>query len=107
MGRGLHFLWDPRCSRTAHSTLDLLLDALPGTRRIAVIRNRSFCENAAIFEAIWRAALRGVGVALLAATTTAPPLAIRPAGQAPEARLTPGTVNSTAPFTYERQSFLG
>jgi putative ABC transport system substrate-binding protein len=43
--------------------LDLLLDALPGTRRVAVIWSRSFSENAAIFDAIRQAAqARGVEV---------------------------------------------
>ena len=43
--------------------LELLLDALPGTRRVAVIRSRGFSENAAIFDAIRQAAqARGVEV---------------------------------------------
>ena len=43
--------------------LDLLLDALPGTRRVAVIWSRSFSENAAIYDAIRQAArARGVEV---------------------------------------------
>ena len=43
--------------------LDLLLDALPGTRHIAVIWSRSFSENAAIFDVIRQAAqARGVEV---------------------------------------------
>jgi putative ABC transport system substrate-binding protein len=43
--------------------LDLLLDALPATRRVAVIWSRSFSENAAIFDAIRQAAqARGVEV---------------------------------------------
>jgi putative tryptophan/tyrosine transport system substrate-binding protein len=43
--------------------LDLLLDALPGTRHIAVIWSRSFPENAAIFDVIRQAAqARGVEV---------------------------------------------
>ena len=43
--------------------LDLLLDALPGTRRVAVMWTRSFRENAAIFDAIRQAAqVRGVEV---------------------------------------------
>jgi len=36
--------------------LDLLLDALPGTRRVAVIWSRALSENAAIFDAIRQAA---------------------------------------------------
>jgi putative ABC transport system substrate-binding protein len=39
--------------------LDLLLDALPGTRHIAVIWSRSFSENADIFDVIRQAALAG------------------------------------------------
>jgi putative tryptophan/tyrosine transport system substrate-binding protein len=43
--------------------LELLLDAVPGTRRVAVIWSRSFSENAAIFNAIRQAAqARGVEV---------------------------------------------
>jgi putative tryptophan/tyrosine transport system substrate-binding protein len=43
--------------------LDLLLDALPDTGRVAVIWSRSFSENAAIFDAIRQAAqARGVEV---------------------------------------------
>jgi putative ABC transport system substrate-binding protein len=43
--------------------LDLLLEALPGTQRIAVMWSRSFPENAAIFEAIQQTAqARGVEV---------------------------------------------
>lgn len=43
--------------------LDLLLDALPGTKRVAVMWNRSFPGNAAIFDAIRQAAqVRGVEV---------------------------------------------
>jgi putative ABC transport system substrate-binding protein len=43
--------------------LDLLLEALPGTRRVAVIWRRSFSENVAILEAIRQAAqARGVEV---------------------------------------------
>src|SRR3954468_21314327 len=43
--------------------LELLLDALPGTQRVAVIWSRSFSENAAIFDAIRQAAqARGVEV---------------------------------------------
>jgi putative ABC transport system substrate-binding protein len=43
--------------------LELLLDALPGTRRAAVIWSRAFSENAAIFDAIRQAAqARGVEV---------------------------------------------
>jgi putative ABC transport system substrate-binding protein len=43
--------------------LELLLDALPGTRRVAVIWSRAFPENAAIFEAIRQSAqARGVEV---------------------------------------------
>ena len=43
--------------------LELLLDALPGTRRFAVIWSRAFAENAAIFDAIRQAAqARGVEV---------------------------------------------
>ena len=43
--------------------LDLLLDALPGTQRIAVMWSRSFPGNAAIFDAIRQAAqTRGVEV---------------------------------------------
>ena len=43
--------------------LELLLDALPGTRRVAVIWSRAFPENAAIFDAIRQAAqARGVEV---------------------------------------------
>ena len=36
--------------------LELLIEALPGTRRVAVIWSRSFSENAAIFDAIRQAA---------------------------------------------------
>ena len=43
--------------------LELLLEALPGTRRIAVIWSRSFSENSVIFDAIRQAAqTRGVEV---------------------------------------------
>jgi putative ABC transport system substrate-binding protein len=43
--------------------LELLLDALPGTRRVAVIWSRGLSENAAIFDAIRQAAqARGVEV---------------------------------------------
>lgn len=43
--------------------LDLLLGALPGRRRVAVMWTRSFRENAAIFDAIRQAAqVRGVEV---------------------------------------------
>lgn len=43
--------------------LDLLLDALPGTRKVAVMWNRSFPGNAAIFDDIRQAAqARGVEV---------------------------------------------
>src|SRR4029453_14940833 len=43
--------------------LELLLDAVPGTRRVAVIWSRSFSENPAIFSAIRQAAqARGVEV---------------------------------------------
>ena len=43
--------------------LELLLDALPDTRRVAVIWSRAFPENAAIFDAIRQAAqARGVEV---------------------------------------------
>ena len=43
--------------------LELLLDALPGTRRVAVIWSRGFSENAVIFDAIRQAAqARGVEV---------------------------------------------
>jgi putative ABC transport system substrate-binding protein len=43
--------------------LELLLDAVPGTRRVAVIWSRSFSENSAIFNAIRQAAqARGVEV---------------------------------------------
>jgi len=43
--------------------LELLLDALPGTQRVAVIWSRAFPENAAIFEAIRQSAqVRGVEV---------------------------------------------
>jgi putative ABC transport system substrate-binding protein len=43
--------------------LELLLQALPGTRRVAVIWSRQFSENAAIFDAIRQAAQsRGVEV---------------------------------------------
>src|SRR6478735_8297071 len=41
--------------------LDLLLDALPGTRRVAVIWSRSFSENATIVDAARQAAeARGI-----------------------------------------------
>ena len=43
--------------------LELLLDAVPGTRRVAVIWSRSFSENSAIFNAIRQAAQdRGIEV---------------------------------------------
>ena len=43
--------------------LELLLDALPGTQRVAVIWSRAFPENAAIFDAIRQSAqVRGVEV---------------------------------------------
>ena len=43
--------------------LELLLDALPGTRRVAVVWSRAFPENADIFDAIRQAAqARGVVV---------------------------------------------
>jgi len=43
--------------------LELLLDAVPGTRRVAVIGSWSFSENVAIFNAIRQAAqARGVEV---------------------------------------------
>ena len=42
--------------------LELLLDALPGTRRVAVIRSRGFSENAAIFAIQQAAQVRGVEV---------------------------------------------
>jgi ABC-type uncharacterized transport system substrate-binding protein len=45
--------------------LELLLDALPGTRRFTVIWSRAFPENVAIFDAIRQAAqARGVEVFL-------------------------------------------
>jgi len=50
--------------------------------------------------------LRWSDAAVVAATATAPPLAMQPAGQDPEARLASGTVTTTALFTDECQSFL-
>jgi putative tryptophan/tyrosine transport system substrate-binding protein len=46
--------------------LELLLEALPGTRRVAVIWSRSFAENATIFDAI-RQAAHVVGVEIFSA----------------------------------------
>jgi putative ABC transport system substrate-binding protein len=43
--------------------LELLIDALPGTRQVAVIWSRSFANNSVIFEAIREAArIRGVEI---------------------------------------------